>query len=256
MTDPDDLIRYERQMRCHHLGRAGQQALRAARALVVGVGGLGTWTSEILARSGVGMLRLIDDDVVDVNNIHRQGYYTEADTGRPKAEAAAARLREINSSVAVETVVDRLTTANIDEVAAGMDVVLDGCDNFASRFILNDYAVRESVPWVFAGILASEAQTLTIVPGRTPCLRCLYDGPPAPGKERSNAQFGVLPPVVMTVCGIQATEVMKLLAGQAEAISPYLLKFDLWTNALQRIDMSDSADTDCPCCRQRHFEYL
>ena len=225
--------------------------------LVVGVGGLGSWTSEILARSGVGMLRLVDDDRVEVNNIHRQTYYTEADEGRPKAEVAAERLAQINSTVRVECRVTRVTAANIPELADGIDLIVDGTDNFATRFVLNDIAVRESIPWVFTGVLGSEAQTMTIIPGRTPCLRCLYDGPPAEGKEPSSFTEGVLPSVVVSMCGIMATEAMKILSGHPEAISPYLIKVDRWTNEMQRIDVAAmGAETDCPCCRKRRFEYL
>ena len=257
VSSSDDLSRYQRQVACDHLGSDGQLALGRSRVLVVGVGGLGSWTSEILARSGVGMLRLVDDDVVEVNNIHRQTYYTEDDDGRPKAEVAAERLARINSAVGVETRVERVDAGNIAELAGGIDLIIDGTDNFATRFVLNDIAVRESIPWVFTGVLGSEAQTMTIIPGKTPCLRCLYDGPPAAGLEPSSITDGVLPSVVVSMCGIMATEAMKILSGHPEAVSPYLLKVDRWTNTLHRIDVAAAgAETDCPCCRKRRFEYL
>ena len=252
----DDLFRYQRQVRCSHLGEPGQKALRAGRALVVGAGGLGTWTAEILARSGIGMLRLVDDDLVELHNIHRQALYVEADDGRAKVDAAAERLAAINSSVTVETARERLTAENIARLASDVHVIIDGCDNFASRFVINDWAVRESIPWVFAGVLASEAQTATIVPGWTACLRCIYDGPPAEGKEPSNAVFGVLPAAVMTICGIQAVEVMKILTGRIDDISNRLLKFDFWTNQLQTMALPKAGQLDCPCCRNREFEFL
>ena len=257
MSESEDLSRYQRQIACGHLGSDGQRALRQARVLVVGVGGLGSWTSEILARSGVGMLRLVDDDIVEVNNIHRQTYYTEADDGRLKVEVAAQRLARINSTVGVEPVVARVGVDNIAELVAGVDLIVDGTDNFATRFILNDIAVREVTPWVFTGVLGSEAQTMTIIPGRTPCLRCLYDGPPAVGQEPSSVLLGVLPSVVVSMCGIMATEAIKILSGHPDAVSPYLLKLDLWTNAIQRIDLAAAAaETDCPCCRKREFPFL
>ena len=257
MSSPEDLTRYERQTACDHLGIDGQRALGRSRVLVVGVGGLGSWTSEILARSGVGMLRLVDDDVVEVNNIHRQTYYTEDDEGRAKVEVAAERLARINSTVRVEARVERVNAGNITELIDGVDLIVDGTDNFATRFVLNDIAVRESMPWVFTGVMGSEAQTMTIIPGRTPCLRCLYDGPPAAGKEPSSITEGVLPSVVVSMCGIMATEAMKILSGHSEAVSPYLLKVDRWTNTLHRIDVAASGpEADCPCCRKRRFEHL
>ena len=252
----DELFRYQRQVCCRHLGESGQRALRAGRALVVGVGGLGTWTAEILTRTGIGMLRLVDDDVVELHNIHRQALYGEADDGRAKVDAAAERLAAINSTVAVETVRERMTADNIERLSRDVDVIIDGCDNFASRFVINDWAIRENTPWVFAGVLASEAQTMTIVPARTACLRCIYDGPPAEGKEPSNAVFGVLPAAVMTICGIQAVEVMKILTGRVDDVSDRLLKFDLWTNELQTVALPTAGKVDCPCCRHRRFEFL
>lgn len=257
MTPDDPLARYQRQLRCAHLGEDGQRALMASTVLVVGVGGLGSWTAEILARSGVGMLRLVDFDRIEVENIHRQAFYTEADEGRLKVDAAAERMAAINSSVRVETAAERVSAQNIAALAGGVDLIIDGTDNFATRFVLNDYAVQQSVPWIFTGALASEAQTMTIVPGRTPCLRCIYDGPPAAGQEPSNAEFGILPSLVMTMCGLQATEAMKILAGRLDDISPYLLKVDLWTNTIQRVDISAAAaGGDCPCCGRRQFDHL
>ena len=242
------------------LGPDGQRRLMAARAVVVGVGGLGSWTAELLARAGVGFLRLVDDDRVELANIHRQGLYDQADAeaGRPKVQAAAARLQAINSKVTVEPVEQRLTAANVESLAGDVDVIVDGTDNFPTRFILNDFAVKTGRPWVFAGVVGAEAQTMTIVPGRTACLRCVYDEPPPPCMDPSCNAAGVLGPAVAAIAGIQATEALKLLAGCAEQASKWLLKLDLWTNQLQRIDAAAAAAAGppCPCCKENAFDFL
>ena len=255
----DPSARYSRQIQFEGLGPAGQRRLAAGRALIVGVGGLGSWVAELLARSGVGFLRLVDDDRVDLTNLHRQTMYDTADAEIkvPKVRAAARHLARINSAVTIECVQERLSTANVDTLAGDVDVIVDGTDNFAARFLLNDFAVLASKPWVFAGVVGAEAQVMTIVPGKTACLRCIFEAPPPPCVEPTCRTTGVLPAAVAAIASIQAMEATKILAGHRELVSPYLLKFDLWTNALQRIDTTRSAaDTPCPCCRGRRFDFL
>jgi molybdopterin/thiamine biosynthesis adenylyltransferase len=260
MSDPPkNLSRYDRQMAFVDLGPAGQRRLRAGRAVIVGVGGLGSWVAEMLARAGVGFLRLVDPDYVDTTNLHRQAMYdqADADSHKPKVQAAAEHLAKINSATVVEGVETRLDRENVSVLAGGVDVILDGTDNFPTRFILNDYAVREGRPWVFAGVVGAEAQTLTVLPGQTACLRCVFDAPPPPCIEPTCRTVGVLPPAVVAVAGIEAMEAMKILAGCAHQVSPFLLKMDLWNNTLQRIDATRaSAAAPCPCCKRRHFEFL
>ena len=251
--------RYQRQMAFAAFGVKAQAALSAGRALVVGVGGLGTWTAELLARAGVGVLRLVDPDKVELANIHRQGLYDEADAvaGRLKVHAAAERIRRINSSVAVEPVAQRLGADNMDRLGGDVGVILDGTDNFQTRFVINDYAVKTGRAWIFAGVIGAEAQTMTILPPRTPCLRCIHDSPAPVCVEPTCRGAGVLGPAVAAVAAIQAMEAIKILSGRVEAVSPYLFKIDLWANSTQRIDVSVSAKgLDCPCCKQRRFEYL
>lgn len=257
--EPNNLARYRRQVAFEGLGLSGQRALMGGVALVVGVGGLGACLAELLARAGVGSLRLIDDDRVDLTNIHRQVMYDEADAAdrTPKALAAAAHLARINASVAVEPIVARLDKGNIAELARGVDVILDGTDSFPTRFILNDYSVREGVPWVFAGVVGAEAQTMTIVPGQTACLRCVYDRPPPPCVDPTCRSAGVLAPAVTAVASIQAMEAMKILAGRRDRVSPYLLKLDLWANRVQRVDAAAAAAVGrCCCCKDGVFEFL
>ncbi len=250
--------RYDRQTAFEQLGPAGQRRLGQARALIVGLGGLGCTVAELLARGGVGALRLVDDDTVQLVNLHRQILYDEADAaaGAQKVAAAAARLAKINREVRLEPVVARFGPDNAPALARDVDVIIDGTDNFATRFVINDLAVRDGLPWVFAGALGAECQTMTIVPGRTPCLRCVYESPP-PSAELTCRTAGVIAPAVLAVAAVQAAEAMKILAGHVERASPFLLKFDFWANTVQRIDVAAACgDADCPCCKRRHFEFL
>ena len=264
-SDTVNLARFQRQIAYPPLGLEGQKRLSAGRALIVGVGGLGSWSAELLTRAGVGMLRLVDDDKVDLTNIHRQGLYDEQDAaaGLPKVQAALARIARISSRCRVEAVCARLDRSNIAALAEGVDVVLDGTDNFPTRFLVNDYCVKTFLPWVFAGVVGAEGQVMAIVPPgegvrrHTGCLRCVHDQPPPRCADPSCRAVGVLGPAVAAIAAMQTAEAVKILSGHKEQASPYLTKLDLWTNTLQRIDVaSAAAGGSCPCCKQRHFEFL
>lgn len=261
MPKPNEanLLRYERQMAFAPLGLAGQRRLSAAKVLIVGVGGLGSWAAELLARAGVGMLRLADPDRVELNNLHRQALYDEADAaaGTLKVHAAAEHLRAVSKHLAVEAAPRRLDARNVAELAGGVDLILDGTDNFPTRFLLNDYAVRSDLPWIFAGVVGAEAQMMPIVPGRTACLRCVYESPPPQCADPTCRSVGVLGPAVAAIAAMQTGEAVKILAGRIDKVSRYLLKLDLWANTLQRIDAVRAArDTDCPCCKGGFFDFL
>ncbi len=251
-----DPSRYIRQTAFVPFGSEGQRALQGAKALLVGVGGLGTWAADLLVRSGIGTLRLVDSDRIELANLHRQGLFTEgmALMRMPKASMAADRLEAHNSNVTLEPLDVRATRENIEQLAAGMHCLLDGTDNFPTRFLLNDVAVKHNIPWVFAGVVRAEGQILAILPGRTPCLRCLYDSPPESSDTAATA--GVLPPAVATIASLLCMEAFKILCGRLDAVSPHLLKLDLWGNTIQRLDVSAARRPDCPCCGQRRFEYL
>ena len=256
----NDSGRYQRQELFASLGAAGQEKLCSATALIVGAGGLGSWVSELLARSGCGTLRIVDDDVVDWSNLARQGMYTESDViGRtPKAHAAAARIAQINHNVNVEAITSRVTTANIAKLAAGVDVIIDGTDDWASRFLLNDFAISSGVPWIFAGVVQGQGQVMTVVPGKSACLRCVYETPPPKESEleMKASSLGVLGGAVAAIASIEVIEAMKILSGNIDSVSPYLTKFDLWTNRVQQLTISPKPDNNCPCCVKRKFEFL
>jgi molybdopterin/thiamine biosynthesis adenylyltransferase len=252
---PPDLSRYVRQMVFQPFGVEGQEALLQSSVLVVGIGGLGSWVAELLVRAGVGRIRLVDDDRVEIANIHRQSLYTEADAEARnfKVVAAARRLHQINSHTEVETVCSRLDKRTAEGLMQDMDVIADGTDNFESRFILNDCAVKLSKPWVFAGVLGAKAQVMTIVPGRTACLRCLMDAPPAPEDDPSHRP--VLGVAVAMTAAFEASEALKILSGRLDSVNPRLTVFDLWGNAVKQVDVSPPR-ADCPCCIQKRFEFL
>jgi len=252
----DDMARYHRQMAFGELGLGGQRALGEASVLIVGVGGLGSWAADLLARAGVGRLVLADDDKVDLTNIHRQGLYDQSDAADrlPKVAAAAGRLAEINSEVQVHPHQVRLDAGNIAELARGAGLIIDGTDNFHARFIINDYCVKGSLPWIFAGVVGAEGQLMPVVPSRTACLRCVFDAPPPPCVDPTCRQAGVLGPAVATMAAMQTVEAIKILSGRLDAVCPCLVKIDLWTNEIQRIRSAPAAD--CPCCQKRHFDHL
>jgi molybdopterin-synthase adenylyltransferase len=251
------LLRYQRQIVLPQLGPAGQERLAVGRALVVGIGGLGTWAAELLARAGVGFLRLVDDDRVELTNLHRQALFGEWDAAESlsKPEAAAWRLHEVNSGVHVEAFEARLDRHNIAELAADVDVILDGTDNWPSRFLINDFAVKYGKPWIMAGVVGTEAQTATFLPGRTPCLRCILGGVPRTCSEEDCRAAGVIGPAVAVIAALQAAEALKILAGRTEAVRPSLLKLDLWRNTVQQVALGGAA-ADCPCCQRQDYEFL
>ena len=186
---PADLARYARQVRFPPLGEEGQRRLSQGRALLCGCGALGSTIANLLVRAGVGTLRIVDRDFVELSNLQRQSLFDEANAraGLPKAIAAAEKLRTINSSVAVEPIVADVEPANVEQFCEGIDLILDGTDNFETRFLLNDAAVKLGLPWVYGGCVGAEGQTMTILPGETACLRCLMPECPAPGSTARSA---------------------------------------------------------------------
>jgi len=253
------LDRYIRQMRYPPLGEAGQRRLAAASALVCGCGALGSTLANLLVRAGVGLVRIVDRDFVDLTNLQRQVLFDEQDvaSGLPKAVAAAEKLRRINSQVQVEPVVADLNPGNVESLCEGMQVIVDGTDNFETRFLVNDVAVKHGIPWVYGGCLGAEGQSLTIVPGETPCLRCLMEECPPPGAVPTCDVAGILGPVVGVIASIEALEAIKILSGNRQAISRDWIIVDLWNNRLRQVNAASLRDEgQCPTCHQRQFAWL
>src|SRR5438270_250283 len=191
--------------------------------------------------------------------LQRQVLFDEADveSGLPKAEAAARKLRVINSTVEIEPVVTDVDRTNVLDLVHDADVILDGSDNFEVRYLINDAAVKLGKPWVYGGCIGSHGQTMTILPGETPCLRCVFEAAPAPGEAGTCETAGVLAPVVNIIASLQATEAIKVLTGRLDRVNRDLLYFDVWDNLQRRIKIAPLfGKVDCPCCRQRRFEWL
>jgi adenylyltransferase/sulfurtransferase len=253
------LDRYSRQMRFPGVGEAGQRRLLESHVTLCGCGALGTVIANALVRGGVGHLRLVDRDFIETNNLQRQVLFDEHDVADnlPKAEAAARKLAAVNSSVHVEPVVADVDRGNILDLVRDADLILDGTDNFEIRYLINDAAVKLDKPWVYGGCIGSHGQTMTVIPGQTPCLRCVFEAAPAPGEAGTCETAGVLSPVVNIVASFQAAEAFKLLTGHADQINRDLIYVDVWENVQRRIKIAPLlGKVDCPCCRHRRFDWL
>jgi adenylyltransferase/sulfurtransferase len=251
--------RYDRQARFAPLGEAGQQRLAEGRALVCGCGALGSVAANLLVRAGVGFVRVVDRDFVELNNLQRQLLFDEQDVfdALPKAVAAANKLRQINSEVVVEPIVADVTHANVAKLAGDVDVIVDGTDNFATRFLVNDFAVERGLPWVYGGAIGAEGQSMTILPGDTACLACLVPEPPPPGMTPTCDTAGVLGSTVAVIGAIEAAEAIKILSGNVAAVSRQLTVVELWDNRLRTVDVSRLRETsDCRVCQHREFDWL
>ncbi len=257
--DPDRRwARYSRQMLFGGIGERGQAALAESKVTLIGCGALGSVLADTLVRAGVGFLRLVDRDYVELNNLQRQVLFEErhVSEGTPKAVAAAAKLSEINSDVTIEPVVADAHGGNIEEFVDRAGLILDGTDNFETRFLINDVAVKRQVPWIYGACVGSTGMVMPIMPGSTPCLRCVWDQPPPPGMNPTCDTAGVLAPIVHVVASLQAVEALKILTGQLSLVSRSLMQIDAWSGRFDAFDVAGAADGDCPCCKRREFDYL
>jgi molybdopterin-synthase adenylyltransferase len=253
-----DLSRYSRQILFDGIGEEGQRRLLASRVAVVGMGALGTVLANHMVRAGVGYVRVIDRDFVEASNLQRQMLYHEehAAEGLPKAIAAAETLRRINSGVTVEPVIADLTWSNAEELLSDVDLVLDGTDNFQVRFLINDVCVKHGIPWVYGGGVSANGMSMPVIPGETPCLRCLFDSAPAPGTTQTCDTAGVLGPIIHIVASYQAVEAMKILVGAQDKVRRTMLNVAIWDYATHSIDISRAKRPSCPCCGEGRYEYL
>jgi adenylyltransferase/sulfurtransferase len=252
--DARDRDRYSRQILFPGIGERGQEALLAAHVVIAGCGALGSFHAAALARAGVGRLTLIDRDYIEPSNLHRQWLFEEEDAadGMPKAAAAARRLARINSSIQVRPAIADLTPANADELLGGADVILDGTDNFETRYLINDFAVSRGIPWVYGAAVGSYGLCMPVIPGSGPCLRCVYPEPPS-GAQPTCETAGVLNVIVSAVASIQVADTLRLLTGAD--LRPRITTFDVWKGGIRQIDAPDR-DPECPACARREFPYL
>ena len=239
------------------IGTAGQRRLLESRAAIVGCGAIGAATANLLVRAGVGSVKIIDRDFVEPSNLQRQMLFDETDARNalPKAVAAEQKLRSINSGVEVKGVVADLGPQNAAELLSGCDLILDGTDNFETRFLINDFAVKSGRPWIYAAGVASYGLTMTIRPGLTPCLACLLEsGDSSHALEETCDTIGVLGPIVNLIASWQAAEALKILAGHLEALHERLLSCDVWSGRMQSI--RQARNPECRACAKHDYSYL
>lgn len=250
--------RYSRQMILKEIGREGQDLLSQSRVAVVGIGALGTVSSNLLARAGVGTLRLIDRDFIEINNLQRQVLFNETDIQEhlPKAVAAKKNLDKVNSEIRIEAAVADINPESIEELLGDIDLIVDGTDNFETRFLINDFCLREKIPWVYGGAIRTEGMSYVILPGQGPCLRCLFKQAPEAGQTQTCDQVGILAPVAHLIASFQTIEAIKILARQFEAVDRKLWKVDLWNREFKGIATEVLKPVRCSGCQSGDYPYL
>jgi adenylyltransferase/sulfurtransferase len=249
--------RYSRQILFNGIGEGGQRRLTAARVLIVGCGALGSAHAESLARAGIGHLRIVDRDFVEPSNLQRQTMFTESDAEKrlPKAIAAANHLRQINSEIEIEPHVIDVNYSNVEQLLDGCDVVVDGTDNFATRYLVNDACVKHNINWIYGAAVGSYGVTMTIRPHQTACLRCVFEEAPPAASAPTCDTSGVIMPIINVVSAVQVTETLKLITGRVEDLHGSLMQFDVWRNEWRRIG-TGTPRPDCPTCGLALYETL
>lgn len=249
--------RYSRQILFNGIGAEGQKRLLKSRVLIVGCGALGSAQAESLARAGVGRLRIADRDFVEASNLQRQTMFTERDAREriPKAIAAATHIREINREIEVEPQIVDVNHANVEQLIQECDLVLDGTDNFATRYLINDACVKHEINWIYGAAVGSYGVTMTVQPHQTACLRCVFEEAPPAASAPTCDTSGVIMPIISIVAAVQVAEALKLLAGQTENLHRSLMQFDVWRNEWRKINPGPPSPS-CPTCALRRFKTL
>jgi molybdopterin-synthase adenylyltransferase len=246
--------RYSKQELFSGIGVDGQRRLAQARVVVVGCGALGTVTATILARAGIGRLRIVDRDFIELHNLQRQVLFDEEDIkeGLPKAIAAERHLRKINSTIAIEGIVADVNYANIENLVKGADLIIDGLDNLETRYLINDVSLKHKVPWVYGGAISSYGLVMAVIPGTTSCLRCVWGQPSGYGQAMTCDTAGVISPAPFVIGSLQSVEAMKILTGQKQELQG-LVSIDVWKGIYR--SFKTSIRDDCPSCHGK-YEYL
>ncbi len=247
--------RYSRQIVFKEIGEEGQEKLRNSKVVVIGMGALGTVIANNLCRAGVGHLRLVDRDLVEISNLQRQTIYNERDVRHnlPKAVAAVQHLQKVNSEITLEPVVNDVNSGNMEKLMEGMDLVLDGTDNLETRFLINDACHKHNLPWIYGGALMSSGMTMNIIPGETPCIRCISPDLPGPGSYPTCSTAGVLGMITGIIASLESAEAMKILIGSPK-VSKSLCMVDVWENNIYYLEVKKSPE--CPTCGQGHYDFL
>ncbi len=253
-----EYARYSRQLVLKEIGREGQRKLGASKAAVIGVGALGSVSANLLVRAGVGTVRLIDRDFLEMDNLQRQVLFDEKDLAEnlPKAVAAKAKLDKTNSEVKIQAEVADVNPSSIGALLKGMDLIIDGTDNFETRFLINDYCLKNKIPWIYGGAVRTEGMSYVVLPGDGPCLRCLFGQAPDAGAAQTCDQVGILAPVAHLIASFQAIEAIKILAGHKEAVDRKLWKMDLWSRQFKAISVDKFRKDPCSGCKSGEYPYL
>jgi len=248
--------RYSKQILIPEIGEKGQEKLLNSSVLIAGCGALGSVIANSIVRAGIGRVRIIDRDFIELDNLPRQVLFDEEDIkkGLPKAIAAAEKLRLINSGIRIEPFVADLTSENIEELIRDVDIVLDGTDNFETRFLINNACVKHGKPWVYGGVVSTNGMSAVIIPGETPCLQCYIGGIPAPGTTPTCDTVGVLGTIVNIIASVEVTEALKILTGNMESLLRKLVYIDPWNGQWKLYDISKGKR--CRVCDDREFEFL
>ena len=249
--------RYSRQILFPGIGQDGQKKLLEARVLLVGCGALGAAQAESLARAGVGRLRIVDRDFVEFSNLQRQTLFNESDARErlPKAVAAKKRIAEINSETNVEEIVADVNYSNVELLIKECDLILDGTDNFQTRYLVNDAAVKHCKPWIYGAAVSSYGVTMTIRPDKTACLRCVFEEMPAPGSTATCDTDGVIQPIISVIAAVQISEALKILTGKFDKLHNSLMQFDVWENEWRKIRLG-KPNEHCLTCGEKKFDSL
>lgn len=254
-----DLSRYHRQYLFSKIGEAGQRKICSSRVVIIGCGALGTVLVNTLARAGVGFLRIVDRDFIEPNNLQRQVLFDENDIKEnlPKAVAAERKARQINSQIQIESIVSDVNFTNIEHFIGDVDLVLDGTDNFETRFLINDACVKLNKPWIYGAVIGSHGLTMSILPHETPCLRCVFESAPPPELTPTCDTAGVIAPASMVIGSLEAAEALKLLSGNKQDLNKSLFSIDVWTHETKNFRLEGLREaTDCPTCVKGNFEFL
>lgn len=257
--DNNSIEKYSRQILFKAIGKEGQRRLRQKYAVIAGCGALGSVIANSLTRAGVGRIKIIDRDFIEESNLQRQTLFDEEDIRNdlPKAVAAQKRLQKINSEVEIDAVVSDIDQTNVEGLIKGADIVLDGLDNFETRFIINDCCLKNNIPWIYGACVGSSGLSMNIIPNMTPCLRCVFESPPPPGVSPTCDTAGIIAPIAGAIASIQVTEALKILTDNWSYINKKLVRIDIWNGKYDQIHIENAKEiSNCPACKGGRYEFL
>ncbi|HEC89575.1 MAG TPA: NAD(P)H-binding protein [Thermoplasmatales archaeon] len=245
--------RYSRQIILKEIGKKGQRKLFNSRVVIIGCGALGSTIANNLVRIGIGFVRIVDRDLVELSNLQRQNLYDERDIGLPKASAATDKLRCINADVEIEAVIEDVTAKNIEKIIGDMDIVLDGTDNMLTRFLINDACIKHDIPWIYGGAVGTQGMSMNILPSKTPCFRCILPNLPKAGSLPTCDTLGVLNSIPTVIASIETTEAIKILLDKNN-FNRHLIVYDIWTHEFHSKNIKKNES--CECCVKHNFQFL